>query len=84
MFESQQPKNESNKDNSRTLIIGFSNCRKTFLMNYLLFQKQEQLYIITKPLNRSSNIKAQTSGDIKPQEFSGNGTVVFDDLLLSK
>ena len=36
-----------NKNNNRTLIMGFSNCGKTYLMNRILFQKQEPITIIT-------------------------------------
>ena len=31
-----------NNNNNRTLIIGFSNCGKTYLMNHIVHQKQEQ------------------------------------------
>ena len=31
------------KNNNRTLIIGFSNCGTTYLMNHILFQKQEAI-----------------------------------------
>ena len=34
--------------NNRTLVIGFSNCGKTYLMNHILHQKQEPIFIITK------------------------------------
>ena len=83
----QQPKNEnvSNSNNkNRTLIIGFSNCGKTYLMNHILFQKQESIFIITKLINQYPNIKAQTSDEIQPLENYENNTVVFDDMLLSK
>ena len=33
---------DSVNDNNRTLIIGFSNCGKTYLMNHILHQKQNQ------------------------------------------
>ena len=48
LIQDQQPKRDSNNDddkkkrkvvnfkNLRTLIIGFSNCGKTFLMNHIL------------------------------------------------
>ena len=83
----QQPKNEnvSNSNNkNRTLIIGFSNCGKTYLMNHILFQKQEPIFIITKSINQYPTIKAQTSDEIQPLENYENSTVVFDDMLLSK
>ena len=70
--------------NNRTLIIGFSNCGNTYLMNLILFQKQEPIFIITKSLNQYLNIKAQTSGEIQPLDHYENSTVVFDDMLLSK
>ena len=50
--------------NIRTLIIGFSNCGKTYLMNHILFQKQEPIFILTKNLNQYLEIKAQTSDKI--------------------
>ena len=73
-----------NNNNNRTLIIGFSNCGKTYLMNHILFQKQEPIFIITKSLNQYPKIKAQTSDEIQPLEYYENSTVVFDDMLLSK
>ena len=71
-------------NNNRTLIIGFSNCGKTYLMNHILFQKQEPIFIITKSLNQYSKIKAQTSDEIQPINEYENSVVVFDDMLLSK
>ena len=68
--------------NIPTLIIGFSNCGKTYLMNHILFQKQESIFIITKSLNQYPEIKAQTSDKIHPLQNYKKGTVVFDDLLL--
>ena len=70
--------------NNRTLIIGFSNCGKTYLMNHILFQKQEPIFIITKSLNQYPKIKAQTSDEIQPLNEHENNVVVFDDMLLSK
>ena len=70
--------------NNRTLIIGFSNCGKTYLMNHILFQKQEPIFIITKSLNQCPKIKAQTSDEIQPLNEYENSVVVFDDKLLSK
>ena len=72
------------KNNNPTLIIGFSNCGKTYLMNFILFQKQEPLFIITKSINQYPNMKAQTSDKNQPLENYENSTVVFDDMLLSK
>ena len=73
-----------NINNIRTLIIGFSNCGKTYLMNHILHQKQEQILIITKSLNQYPNIEAQTSDEIQPLEHYEKSTVLFDDMLLSK
>ena len=73
-----------NESNKRTLIIGFSNCGKTDLMNHILHQKQEPIFIIKKSLNQYPNIKAQTSDEIEPLENYENSTVVFDDMLISK
>ena len=70
--------------NNRTLIIGFSNCGKTYQMNHILSQKQEPIFIITKSLNQYPKIKAQTSDEIEPLEHYENSTVVFDDIILSK
>ena len=53
-------------------------------MNYILLQKQEPVFIITKSLNEYPNIKAQKSDKIQPLEKYGNSFVVFDDMLLSK
>ena len=73
-----------NNNNNRTLIIGFSNCGETYLMNHFLLQKQEPIFIITKSLNQYPNIKAETSDEIQPLENYGNNIVVFDDMSLSK
>ena len=73
-----------NNNSNRTLIIGFSNCGKTYLMNHNLFQKQEPIFINTKSLNQYPKIKAQTSDEIQTLEQYENSTVVFDDMLLSK
>ena len=92
IIQNQQPKSDNKKkrkvvnsvNNNRTLIIGFSNCGKTYLMNHILHQKQEPIFIITKSLNQYPNIKAQTSDAIQPLNGYENSTVVFDDMLLSK
>ena len=70
--------------NNRTLIIGLSNCGKTYLMNHILHQKQEPIFINTKSLNQYPNIKAQISDEIQPLEKYENSTVVLNDMLLSK
>ena len=82
----QQTKFEkvNNNNDNRTLIIGFSNCVKTYLKNLILLRKQEPISINTKPLNQFLNIKAQTSGKIQALNEFENSTVVFDDMLLSK
>ena len=93
IIQNQQPKSDDKKkrkvvnsvnNNNRTLIIGFSNCGKTYLMNHILHQKQEPIFIITKSLNQYPNIKAQTSDEIQPLNEYENSVVVFDDMLLSK
>ena len=39
----QQPKFENaNNNKNRSLIVGVSNCGQTYLMNYILLQKQNQ------------------------------------------
>ena len=73
-----------NNISNRTLINGFSNCGETYLMNHILFEKQEPLFVITKSLNQYPNIKAQTSDEIQPLNEYENSNVVFDDMLLSK
>ena len=73
-----------NIDKIRTLIIGFPICGKTYLMNHILFQKQEPYFTVTKSLNQFCDIKAQTSDEIEPLANYENSTVVFDDMLLSK
>ena len=94
LIQSQQPKSDNSKDEdkkktvdsvkNRTLIIGCSNCGKTYLMNHIFLQKREPIFIITKSLNQYPKTKAQTSDQIKPLDQFENSTVVFDDLLLSK
>ena len=71
-----------NKNKSRTLIIGFSDCRKTYLMNHILYQKQEPIFIITKSFNQYPNVKAQTSDKNESLEIYDNSTVVFDDVTI--
>ena len=53
-------------------------------MNYILLQKQEPIYIITKSLNQYPNIKSQTSDEIQPLENYENSIAVSDHMLLSK
>ena len=71
-------------NNNRTLIIEISNCGKTYLMNYILHQKQEPIFIIKKSLNQYPIIKAQSSDEIELEENYENSTVSFDDMLLLK
>ena len=81
LMQNQQPKIEkvNNNKNIRTLIIGFSNCVKIYLMNNVLLRKQEPIYIFTKALNQNFSIKAQTSDEMQPLENYENSTVAFDD-----
>ena len=78
----QQSKIDTVKNN-RTLIIGFSNCSKTYLFHYKLLQKQEPVFIIKKSLNQYPNIKAATSDENEQIENYENSIVVFDYMLLS-
>ena len=70
--------------NNRILIIGSSNCGKTYLMNHILHQRQEAIFLITKSLNQYPKIKAQTSDGIQLLNEYEKSTDVFDDMLLSK
>ena len=85
-IQNQQPKMENVNDNinNRTLILGFSICGETYLMNYILLQKQKPISIITKFINQYPTIKAQTSEENQPLENYENSPVVFDVLLVSK
>ena len=78
----QQPKLKNNK--KRSLIVKFSNCAKAYLMNHILLQKQEPIFLLKKSINQFSNIKAQTSDEIQSLENNENSTVVFDDMLLTE
>ena len=80
----QQAKVDNFTNNDRTPIIGFSNCGKTYLMIYILIQKQEPIFIITKSLDQYPNIKAQTPGELQPLANYEKSTIAFDDMLLSK
>ena len=96
LIQNQHPKTDNiNEDDkkkkkfvdsvkNRTLTIEVSNCGKTYLMNHILYQKQEPIFIITKSLNHYLNINAQTSDEIEPLENFENTSLVFDDMLLSK
>ena len=53
-------------------------------MKYILLQRPERTFIITKSLNQFPTIKAQTSHEIQPLDNYENSPVSFDDMLLSK
>ena len=55
-------------NHNRTFIIGLSNCGKTYLMNHILYQIQEPIFVITKSINQCPNINNQTSDGIEPLE----------------
>ena len=50
----QQSKNDIfiNKNNNKTPYAGFSICGKLYLINHILHQKQEPVFIITRKLNQ--------------------------------
>ena len=69
----------------RTLIIGRSGFRKTFLMLWLLKDKKpDDVYIICKRDNQYPSDFHNQSSEILPLEDYGNKTIVFDDMLGSK
>ena len=82
-YQQTKFENINNNKNNRTLIIGFSNCGKTYPINQNVFQKQEPIFIGTKSLSPYPNINAQTLDEIQPLEQYENSTVVFDDMLPS-
>ena len=93
LIQSEQPKSDNDKKkkkpveslNNRTLIVGFLNCGKTYLMNHILYQKQEPILLIARSsLNQYPDIKAQSSDEIQPLNEYENSVVVSDDMLLSK
>ena len=45
------------------MVRGYSNRGKTHLKNYILFQKQESFFTITKSINQYPNKEAQTSDE---------------------
>ena len=81
LIQSQQSKSDNNYDNNkkirrvvdsmnnnnnRTLIIGFSNCGKTYVMNHILLTKQEPIFykhqiINSIPSNQLSNIRRNST-----------------------
>ena len=73
-----------NNSNKRSLILSFSNCKKSNLKSYTLSRKQQQISIGSKSLNHCPNIKAQLSDEIQPSEKYDNSTRDFDDILLTK
>ena len=82
LTQNQQLKVEFDNNKNRTLIIGFSNSGKTYLMNHILLQNQEPIFTITKSLNQYPIITAQTSDEIHPLNEYANSIVVFDGMLL--
>ena len=50
-----------NDNNNRTLVIGFSNCGKTYLRNHFKHQKQGPILLNTKSLNQYPITKFQKS-----------------------
>ena len=77
-FENK-PENESCH---RHLVIGRSGCGKTYLINYILLQKQDPILIITKSVNQYPKIKAEASDEFQPLENYENRTVKFDDVAI--
>ena len=72
-------------NNNRSLVIGFSNCGKNLPNgSYSTPKTRTGFFIITKSLNRYTNIRAQTSDKIQPINENENCTFVYDDMLLSK
>ena len=75
----QQPKAENvdSNNNNRNLVIGVSNCDRTYLNIFILLRTQEPIFVNTKSINHYPNIKAQTSDEIQPLYKCENSTVVF-------
>ena len=69
-------------DNPR-IFIGLSSCVQTYLMNCILFQKQE-------PIKKVQNLKINflksklKEDETQPVEMYENSIVVFEDMLPSK
>ena len=82
----QQPKNENDINNNRTLVVGASFSGKTYLMIKILSRiPNRDIYIITKSppeqyTNSEIKIK-EISDEIKPLNEYENGIIVFDDIL---
>ena len=72
-----------NKTCHRLLKVVGSGFGEIYVMNYILLQKQDPIFLITKSQNQYPNIKAQTSDETQPLENYENSIVVFDDMLLS-
>ena len=70
--------------NNNRMFTGCSNYEKTYLVNYILFQKQKPSSPITKSLNQCSKIKPQTSDEIELLENYENITAIFNDISPSK
>ena len=84
----QQPKigNANNNNNNRTLLVGASFSRKTYLMLKILSRIPDRdIYISTKsPPEQYTNSKIkikEISDEIKPLNEYENGIIVFDDIL---
>ena len=84
----QQPiiENGNNNNNNRTLLVGPSFSRKTYLMLKILSRMIDRdNYIITKsPPEQYTNSKIkikEINDEIKPLNEYENGIIVFDDIL---
>ena len=64
--------------------MGYSNCGKTYLINFFLFLKQEPGFVKTESINRNPNVKSRTSDQIQPLQNYENSIVNYDDMLLLK
>ena len=64
------------------MVVGGSESGKTYLMNYILLQKQQTSFISTKSLNQYPNINAHLSDELQPLENYEKSSVVFDVMLL--
>ena len=67
--------NVTTRKSNRTLIIGFSNCGKVYLMSHFLPQKQAPIFQIKKSLSQTPENKAETSDENQPTENYENSTV---------
>ena len=85
-LQNQQPKidNVNTNNNNITLIIKLLNCGETYLMDCILLQKREPIFVMTKSLNQYPNVKAQTSDKSQQLANYENNAVVFEDMLYTK